>query len=325
MVDSLVLAPIVVFIPTFGTHALNFIAIQLEDPFGEDDNDLPLAHFQAEMNKCLLMLLHPRTDIIAAVSDSCIMDFFALKDTVCLHDAIPGKSAQFSDDDGVPAKRTSVKLFDPDFTVIGTRSSLESFNDRMHAALSPRGRCGAENDADASDAPRPSSFPLFATESSEGGEASASATIDEGRADGCLLQRRHPLAAAPYASKVEGPQMDEGMRIEVPKVSSEGHVEQFEAANLGGIKRAVVGLDKVRARSPAPVCDAVARPGRGDADVVDRLFIRHLEEFSASVRQMTETMEAQLRDMNQRLAAIAALDRGRLRPGEDDTASVRYV
>jgi len=47
----------------------------LEDPFGDDDNDLPLVHFQSEMNSCLLMLLHWNTDIIAQCSPTCVFDF----------------------------------------------------------------------------------------------------------------------------------------------------------------------------------------------------------------------------------------------------------
>ena len=31
---------------------LNFIGVELENPFGQDDNDLPLDHFQDEMNNC---------------------------------------------------------------------------------------------------------------------------------------------------------------------------------------------------------------------------------------------------------------------------------
>jgi len=72
---SKVLAALFTFVPVFGMYSLNFIAAELEDPFGTDDNDLPLSHFQEEMNSCLLMLLHPSTDLIAGVSPHCILDF----------------------------------------------------------------------------------------------------------------------------------------------------------------------------------------------------------------------------------------------------------
>ena len=42
--------------------------MELENPFGLDDNDLPLDHFQQEMNSCLLMLLHENSDLITATS-----------------------------------------------------------------------------------------------------------------------------------------------------------------------------------------------------------------------------------------------------------------
>mmetsp|Transcript_65256 Transcript_65256/g.169542 ORF Transcript_65256/g.169542 Transcript_65256/m.169542 type:complete len:607 (+) Transcript_65256:98-1918(+) len=74
-----IMCPMVTFMVLFGIHALNFIAIELENPFGEDDNDLPLAHFQEEMNSCLLMLLHDNTDLVATLNPRCVMDFSTLK------------------------------------------------------------------------------------------------------------------------------------------------------------------------------------------------------------------------------------------------------
>ena len=50
------------FVPIFGMIALNMVASELEMPFGVDDNDLPLQHFQQEMNQGLLLLLHERSD-----------------------------------------------------------------------------------------------------------------------------------------------------------------------------------------------------------------------------------------------------------------------
>lgn len=76
-VDSLILAPLVAFVPIFGLHSLNFISMQLEDPFGDDPNDLPLTHFEGEMNNCFIMLLQDGSDIIADVGGNCISDFDA--------------------------------------------------------------------------------------------------------------------------------------------------------------------------------------------------------------------------------------------------------
>lgn len=75
-VKSKVLAALLSFIATYGFNYVNFVAMELENPFGTDDNDLPLQHFQSEMNKCLLMLLHTNTDMIATVNHKrCILDF----------------------------------------------------------------------------------------------------------------------------------------------------------------------------------------------------------------------------------------------------------
>jgi len=80
VVQSKVFAPLFTLVPLFGMFALNFIGVELENPFGDDDNDLPLDHFQAEMNKCLLMLLQENADLIPGVSPSrCIAEFDALK------------------------------------------------------------------------------------------------------------------------------------------------------------------------------------------------------------------------------------------------------
>jgi len=73
-----VLASLFSFLPLWAMFCLNFAAIELENPFGTDDNDLPMRHFQTEMNNCLMMLLHPNTDLIAGVNPNCEMDFFKL-------------------------------------------------------------------------------------------------------------------------------------------------------------------------------------------------------------------------------------------------------
>merc|ERR1719203_238172 len=67
--SSYIWAPVIAFLPIFGIFAMNFVAIELENPFGIDANDLPLVDFQAEMNSCLLMLLHPNADLIGNLSN----------------------------------------------------------------------------------------------------------------------------------------------------------------------------------------------------------------------------------------------------------------
>merc|ERR1712032_1231857 len=82
LVSSKVFAFIFTFVPIFGLFSLNFVAMELENPFGNDDNDLPLMHFQEDFNNCLIMLLHTNTDSIAGLSDKCLRDFDTLKKTM---------------------------------------------------------------------------------------------------------------------------------------------------------------------------------------------------------------------------------------------------
>merc|ERR1711879_894851 len=54
-------------------------------PFGEDANDLPLEHFQYNMNNALLMLIHDQTDHVPYCQDDSKMDFYAIKDNIDKH------------------------------------------------------------------------------------------------------------------------------------------------------------------------------------------------------------------------------------------------
>lgn len=77
-----VFAPILTFLAVFSMFALNFISIELENPFGLDANDLPLTHFQKEMNDCLLMLLHPNTDLVSGLDPKVMLDFKELYEEI---------------------------------------------------------------------------------------------------------------------------------------------------------------------------------------------------------------------------------------------------
>mmetsp|Transcript_14740 Transcript_14740/g.46368 ORF Transcript_14740/g.46368 Transcript_14740/m.46368 type:complete len:559 (-) Transcript_14740:119-1795(-) len=70
------------FVPVFGLLCMNYAAEQLEMPFGEDDNDLPLMHFQEEMNTSLLMLIHDCSDHVARTNDRCKRDYQALSQSL---------------------------------------------------------------------------------------------------------------------------------------------------------------------------------------------------------------------------------------------------
>lgn len=117
-IRSIFLAPMIAFIPLFGLHSMNFISQELEDPFGLDDNDLPLNDFQDEMNSCLLMLLHPNTDLIAGINSTrAVTDFYDLKNSI-----YPNTSF---DSDAPATTMTAKFFFDPKFRIKSSTDNLE--------------------------------------------------------------------------------------------------------------------------------------------------------------------------------------------------------
>eukprot|EP00929_Paragymnodinium_shiwhaense_P065586 TRINITY_DN32861_c0_g1_i1.p1 TRINITY_DN32861_c0_g1~~TRINITY_DN32861_c0_g1_i1.p1 ORF type:complete len:758 (+),score=146.02 TRINITY_DN32861_c0_g1_i1:203-2476(+) len=72
----------VCFVSMFGMVGLNLIASELEQPFGEDENDLPLRHFQTEMNRSLLMFVHDMSDHRPYKSEICVTEFEDLVEAV---------------------------------------------------------------------------------------------------------------------------------------------------------------------------------------------------------------------------------------------------
>eukprot|EP00928_Gymnodinium_smaydae_P020663 TRINITY_DN17995_c0_g1_i1.p1 TRINITY_DN17995_c0_g1~~TRINITY_DN17995_c0_g1_i1.p1 ORF type:complete len:514 (+),score=103.64 TRINITY_DN17995_c0_g1_i1:123-1664(+) len=95
VLQSPIAACLLAFVQVFALASLNYISMELENPFGRDENDLPLNEFQAEMNSCLLMLLHPQTDMIATTSPHCIMDFEELKGTLEMYASESGDQKPF--------------------------------------------------------------------------------------------------------------------------------------------------------------------------------------------------------------------------------------
>mmetsp|Transcript_26196 Transcript_26196/g.49431 ORF Transcript_26196/g.49431 Transcript_26196/m.49431 type:complete len:636 (-) Transcript_26196:463-2370(-) len=59
------------FIQVFILWALNFIAVELENPFGLDANDIDGWHMQEEMNEHLLLLMSPSTKTTPTLSTKC--------------------------------------------------------------------------------------------------------------------------------------------------------------------------------------------------------------------------------------------------------------
>jgi len=107
----------VTFLPVFGTVCLNLIAIQLEMPFGNDLNDLPLESFQDDMNRGLLLLLSPGSDIRPTISLSCKLDF----DDICAGGFVRMSVGESVTDDSRDAKCQCdvVTSAAPEWTVAG--------------------------------------------------------------------------------------------------------------------------------------------------------------------------------------------------------------
>jgi len=72
-------AALVSFLPVFGMWCLNFTAAELESPFGDDSNDLPLKEFQGGMNSSLIMLTHSKSDMLPQTSQTCRRGFLDFK------------------------------------------------------------------------------------------------------------------------------------------------------------------------------------------------------------------------------------------------------
>lgn len=53
-------AGLIAFLVIAAFYGINFLAAELEMPFGDDQNDLPLTDMQRDMNASLLSLVHPR-------------------------------------------------------------------------------------------------------------------------------------------------------------------------------------------------------------------------------------------------------------------------
>lgn len=71
-------AAIVSFVWVFCAYGANFIATELEMPFGTDPNDLPLEPFQKEMNDSLRMLSHIKSDLLPGLSPLAVKDWHSL-------------------------------------------------------------------------------------------------------------------------------------------------------------------------------------------------------------------------------------------------------
>eukprot|EP00928_Gymnodinium_smaydae_P033156 TRINITY_DN23828_c0_g1_i2.p1 TRINITY_DN23828_c0_g1~~TRINITY_DN23828_c0_g1_i2.p1 ORF type:complete len:491 (+),score=88.77 TRINITY_DN23828_c0_g1_i2:117-1589(+) len=71
-------------VPIFGLVALNQIAGEIELPFGDDNNDLPLYFFQEHMNQAMLMLSHDQSNIVPSVAACHASNFWSLRENISI-------------------------------------------------------------------------------------------------------------------------------------------------------------------------------------------------------------------------------------------------
>jgi len=96
LMQEAILAMAATFVPILGLCILNYAAEELEMPFGDDANDLPLSHFQEEMNSSLLMLIHRCSDHVPSLQPQAHRDFESLQASLSdtrnsLNDVLSGK------------------------------------------------------------------------------------------------------------------------------------------------------------------------------------------------------------------------------------------
>lgn len=75
VVDNKYFAVAIAWPIIFAMFCVNFVAAELEMPFGMLDNHLPMRHFQTEFNHSLLMLNHGITDHLSCTCPHAIKDF----------------------------------------------------------------------------------------------------------------------------------------------------------------------------------------------------------------------------------------------------------
>merc|ERR1712151_501499 len=59
---------------------LDLIAQELENPFGDDPNDLPSFAMQEEMNRDLLLLVHPEASLVPDLASSAVTSYETLNE-----------------------------------------------------------------------------------------------------------------------------------------------------------------------------------------------------------------------------------------------------
>eukprot|EP00929_Paragymnodinium_shiwhaense_P115908 TRINITY_DN8507_c0_g1_i1.p1 TRINITY_DN8507_c0_g1~~TRINITY_DN8507_c0_g1_i1.p1 ORF type:complete len:516 (-),score=45.49 TRINITY_DN8507_c0_g1_i1:509-2056(-) len=126
------------FCTLFAQSSISYIAAELEMPFGDDPNDLPLHDLQGDFNACMRMLMHPMTrkqPVFVYRVDECKPSH---QGSAC-SPARFGSGSQLSSLFLAPSKRSRRKLEKEEKRRRqDEESSLPSEDPTMRAELSPR-------------------------------------------------------------------------------------------------------------------------------------------------------------------------------------------
>lgn len=68
LIESLPIAGVLCFFVTFSFWCLIYIALEIDQPFGEDANDLPLREMQRDFNQSMLNLMHPLAQKVPTIT-----------------------------------------------------------------------------------------------------------------------------------------------------------------------------------------------------------------------------------------------------------------
>jgi hypothetical protein len=98
-------------VPVFGAFALNLVAREIELPFGDDANDLPLYEFQDHMNNSMLMLIREEADHVPCIAPNVDLSWDSAKSNVNIMKPRDFVSADFVEQCSAGKERTGSRSF----------------------------------------------------------------------------------------------------------------------------------------------------------------------------------------------------------------------
>jgi putative membrane protein len=118
-------------IPVWALWSLNAIARELEMPFGDDPNDLPLFDFHEHMNTSLLMLIREETDLVPSIDlTTCHFEFKEMKKHI-----IGNRPKDFVREESAQSACSSIKTVSEEETTLDTSKGVRASASPIKADL----------------------------------------------------------------------------------------------------------------------------------------------------------------------------------------------